>query len=88
MSTPDFERYRRLVDEIDAPPAQKDEMIRVIRRIMQYFIDRGFGLLPEQKITRIFQENSLIAAPDRVNIRRKSAKVKQAKPTGLTGGPG
>lgn len=87
MSTPDFERYRRLIDEIDAPQEQKDEMIRVIRRIMQYFIDRAFGIIPAQKITRIFQENSLISAPDRAIIRRQSAKVKQAKPAGLTGGP-
>lgn len=87
MSTPDFERYRRLVDEIDAPQAQKDEIIRVVWRIMQHFIDRAFGILPAQKITRIFQENSSISATDRAIIRRQSAKVKQAKPTGLTGGP-
>lgn len=44
----DLQRYRALVGAIDMPDAAKDEVILVVRSMMQDFVDRAFGDHPAQ----------------------------------------
>lgn len=45
----DLQRYRALVGTIDMPDAAKDEVILVVRSMMQDFVDRAFGDHPVQQ---------------------------------------
>jgi hypothetical protein len=44
----DIERYRPYVDHFDMPEEQKIELIHIVSRIMQSFVERAFGKSPEQ----------------------------------------
>ena len=46
----DMQRYRALVSSIGVSDDAKDEVIRVVRSMMQDFVDRAFGDHPVQLI--------------------------------------
>jgi len=47
--SPDIEKYRKYVDHFDIPEAQKIEMIHIVWRMMQSFVERAFGDDPVQQ---------------------------------------
>jgi len=49
----DIERYRPFVDHFDMPDEQKVELIHIVSRIMQSFVERAFGKSPEQALLGI-----------------------------------
>lgn len=49
MSDVDLSRYRRHVEHLDLPDAQKDELLLALWRIMESFVDRAFGDDPVQQ---------------------------------------
>jgi hypothetical protein len=46
--TPDIEKYRKYVDQFDLPENHKMELIHIVWRIMESFVDRAFGDDPVQ----------------------------------------
>jgi hypothetical protein len=48
FSQSDMARYRDLIATIDLQDSQKDEVIRIVRSIMQAFIDVAFEMHPAQ----------------------------------------
>lgn len=87
MSVPDIERYRAHVDNINAPQAQKDEVIKIVYRIMQDFVDRAFGTHPAQQCTALSHRKSLDAEGEHAKLPAQSLTDKRATPTAPNGGP-
>ena len=87
MSMPDIERYRSYVDRINATQAEKDEVIRIVWRIMEDFADRSFGVHPVQQCQQISHEYLLDTEQEHANFPSQLAKVKRKRLTGLSGGP-
>lgn len=52
LSTPDVARYRRFVAHLQCSEAEKDELIRIVWRIMASFVDRAWGDDPAQQYTQ------------------------------------
>jgi hypothetical protein len=48
LSPEDLKRYRSLVEAVELDDATKDEMIVIVWSIMRNFVDRAFGIAPEQ----------------------------------------
>lgn len=87
MSMPDIERYRSYVDRINATQTEKDEVIRIVWRIMEDFADRSFGLHPVQQCQQIPHEFLLETEQEHVSFPVQISKVKRKRLTGLSGGP-
>jgi hypothetical protein len=87
MSVPDIERYRAHVDGINAPQAQKDEVIKIVYRIMQDFVDRAFGTHPAQQCTALSHQKSLDTEGEHAKLPAQSVTDKKATPTAPNGGP-
>jgi hypothetical protein len=87
MSVPDIERYRLHVENINAPQAQKDEVIKIVYRIMQDFVDRAFGVHPAQQCKVLSQQKSLDTEGEHAKLPAQSLTDKRATPTAPNGGP-
>jgi hypothetical protein len=48
LSPEDLKRYRSLVEAVELDDSIKDEMIVIIWSMMRNFVDRAFGIAPEQ----------------------------------------
>ena len=46
----DIEKYRPYVDHFDLSDEHKIELIHIVSRIMQSFVERAFGKSPEQAL--------------------------------------
>ncbi|MEC3949297.1 hypothetical protein [Sphingobium sp. HWE2-09] len=60
-SSVDLERYRALVAGIDLSQASKDEVIRIISRMMGAFVDQAFGVDPTHLSMKLRQYDSFHA---------------------------
>jgi hypothetical protein len=87
MTMPDIERYRAHVDRINAPQAQKDEVIKIVYRIMEDFVDRAFGTHPAQQCTALSHQKSLDTEGEHAKLPAQSLTDKKATPTAPNGGP-
>jgi hypothetical protein len=87
MTMPDIERYRAHVDRINAPQAQKDEVIKIVYRIMEDFVDRAFGTHPAQQCTALSHQKSLDTEGEHAKLSPQSVTDKRATPTAPNGGP-
>lgn len=87
MMMPDIERYRAHVAGIDLPQSKKDEMILIVWRIMQDFVDRACGTHPAQQCTSLSQQKSLETEREHAKLTAQSTTDILAKPTAPNGGP-
>jgi hypothetical protein len=87
MTMPDIERYRAHVAGIDLPQSQKDEMILIVWRIMQDFVDRAYGTHPAQQCKAILHEKTLDTEGEHDKLPAQPATDKRAKPSVLNSGP-
>jgi hypothetical protein len=87
MTMPDIERYRAHVAGIDLPQSQKDEMILIVWRIMQDFVDRAYGTHPAQQCTALSHQKSLDTEGEHAKLPAQSVTDKRATPTAPNGGP-
>ncbi len=86
MSMPDIEKYRADVADINLPQALKDEMIRVVWRMMQDEIDRAYGTSPVQQILHIKPEKRSKMDAEHARFLLQSMKDKRAKRAPECGG--
>jgi hypothetical protein len=86
MLTPDLEKYRKHVAGINLPQSRKDDMIRIVFRIMQHFVDRAFGVNPAQQKQLPSPENSSEMAGDHVSLSAPLQTETRKPPTTITGG--
>lgn len=60
---PDIEKYRKHVDRFDLSEDQKIELIHMVWRIMESFVDRAFGLDPVQQVTAAHGSKDALEGP-------------------------
>jgi hypothetical protein len=58
MSDVDLDKYRKHIAHFDLPEDKKSELLRIVWRIMQSFVDRAFGDDPVQQVRRGLEDNS------------------------------
>lgn len=65
FNSSDITRYREIIADIDLPEKQKDEVIFVVQRIMQSFVDLAFQVDPTQMTIKV--RGKLASQPKRVH---------------------
>jgi hypothetical protein len=87
MLTPDLEKYRKHVTGIDLPQSQKDEVISIVFKVMQTFVDRAFGVNPAQQNLLPPPENASENGGGHVSLGTQPDTKNQSFPAVKIGGP-
>jgi hypothetical protein len=66
FNSSDIARYREIISDIDLPEPQKDEIVIVVQRIMQAFVDLAFQADSTQISITI--KEKLASQPKRVHV--------------------
>jgi hypothetical protein len=68
IKSSDLSRYRELIATIDMPADKKDEVIVIVRRIMQTFVDLAFQKHSAQHSLQFADKDSSREDSDRANV--------------------
>lgn len=68
MSDIDLEKYRKHVAHFDLPEEKKTELLRIVWKIMQSFVDRAFGDDPVQLARGRGDKSEQKDAPDSLPV--------------------
>ncbi len=60
----DIEKYRQYVDQFDLPEQEKVELINIVWRVMESFVDRAFNDDPVQHVQAIPRAKDALASDD------------------------
>lgn len=66
----DMERYRKLIADIEFSDAQKDEVIHIVSRMMQAFVDQAFGVDPIQISQKLSASDSFNESSEYANLQK------------------
>lgn len=60
----DIEKYRQHVEKFDLPEHEKIELINIVYKIMESFVDRAFNDDPVQHVQAISSAKDALASDD------------------------
>lgn len=78
----DIQKYRKHVEGFDLTDQEKDELIRVVRRIMQNFVDRAFGDDPVQMCQALNGAKRALHAPVVIDLKAREISRTDIELTG------
>ncbi|UES36690.1 hypothetical protein [Roseibium aggregatum] len=71
----DWDYYMEMLEESDAPDAQKRELIETLWGIVVAFVDIGFGVHPIQQAceqNKVFEQISALDLPEMLDLKHSS----------------